>query len=129
MRFTPDPVMTLQKNEVFVFGSNEAGIHGAGAARAAVAFGAVNGRGFGPCGQTYAIPTKDWHIETLDLETIRTYVSSFLRYARSRPDKTFLVTKIGCGLAGLAVEDVAPMFSGRPANVVLPEEFYDYVVV
>lgn len=129
MRYTPEIIRSLKSGEVFVFGSNEAGIHGAGAARAARAFGAVMGVGFGLQGETFAIPTKDWNIETLDIQVVRTYICRFVAFARKRPNLTFLVTKIGCGLAGFAVEDIAGLFRDAGAfdvpNVVMPKEFWD----
>jgi len=121
-------ITKLKKNEVFVFGSNEAGIHGAGAARTAhINFGAPIGLGFGYNhgirDQTFAIPTKDWKIKTLPIEVIKFYVDRFIEFAKGAPKLTFLVTKIGCGLAGYSPDDIGPLFKGCPDNVVLPEEF------
>ena len=111
-------------NMVFVFGSNEGGIHGAGAARYALNYrGARWGTGYGhmtgstAMGQSFGIPTKDREIKrTLSLETIKIYVDGFLAYAKGRPDLQFQITCIGCGLAGLKHEDIAPMFEGAPEN-------------
>jgi len=127
MRFTPENINQLAPNEIFVFGSNLAGIHGAGAARLAFdRFGAVWGVGIGHQGKSYALPTKDKDINTLSLPEITNHVVDFLEYAKNHPEFTFLVTKIGCGLAGWDVEDIAPCFGGEtPANVVLPREFYN----
>lgn len=117
-------ITSLKPNEIFVFGSNLAGIHGAGAAKQAYEkFGAVWSIGFGKCGQSYAIPTKDRNIKSLSLSEIDKYVCSFLTFATVNPHLTFLVTAIGCGLAGYKYEEIAPMFKGAPNNVVLPEEF------
>ena len=121
---TPACVHQLELHEVFVFGSNEAGIHGAGAARQAHNhFGAKAGQGFGKAGRTFAIPTKDWQIETLPLPAIGFYVSRFLEFARHNKPLTFLVTPIGCGLAGYKPHQIAPMFRDAPMNVALPNEF------
>jgi hypothetical protein len=121
---TPENIATLAPNEIFVFGSNLAGIHGAGAARVAVEkFGAVYGHGEGPQGRCWAIPTKDRNIKTLPLDRIAGFVARFLEAARKTPELTFLVTKIGCGLAGYEPRDIAPMFRDAPANVILPIEF------
>jgi hypothetical protein len=110
--------------EIFVFGSNLAGRHGAGSAREAVQFhGAIYGRGVGPQGLSYAIPTKDKHLRTLSLETISRYAVEFLDYAACHPNDTFHVVAIGCGLAGYKPEQIAPMFVGAPRNVRLPPEF------
>ena len=131
MEYTPEIITSLKANEVFVFGSNEAGIHGAGAAAfAEKRLGAKRGQGFGMAGKTFAIPTKDWNIETLPLEIIEFYVHRFLEFAQPHNDYTFYVTKIGCGLAGLSVSDIAPMFASWgeiPEHIILPVEFHAYL--
>lgn len=107
---------------IFVFGSNEAGIHGRGAAKQAKLYwGAEYGDGIGRTGMSYGIPTKDRALKTLPIENITAYVHRFLDYAVIRPELTFLVTKIGCGLSGYREEDVAPMFRDAPINCILPE--------
>jgi hypothetical protein len=119
-------VTELKANEIFVFGSNLAGRHGAGAAYTAyVKFGAVYGVGAGRTGQCYAIPTKDYNINTLPLRVIEEHVNAFYRYARLHGNLTFLVTPIGCGLAGYTYEDIAPLFlsHGLVKNITLPAEF------
>jgi len=109
---------------IFVFGSNLLGIHGAGAAKHARHFyGAEVGVGVGRTGNSYAIPTKATPSKTLPLNEIRGYVQQFLEYANSRYWETFNVTAIGCGLAGYTPTDIAPMFSWCPENVNLPQEF------
>jgi hypothetical protein len=103
--------------EVFVFGSNLAGIHGAGAAKDAYKkHGARWGKGHGHYGESYALPTKDQHIKTLPLESIRLFVAAFIVYAVSQPDTEFKVTRIGCGLAGIDDAVMASMFSLVPSN-------------
>ena len=103
--------------QVLVFGSNEAGIHGAGAAKVAYErHGARWGKGFGHYGDSFAIPTKNPGIETLKLEVIRKYVEAFLQYASAHKDLTFKVTRIGCGLAGYTDQEIAPMFWEAPSN-------------
>lgn len=127
-RITPEEMIQLPKNGVFVFGSNEAGIHGAGAARLACdEFGARLGQGFGFMAGCFAIPTKDWNIKTLPLEIIEFYVKRFISFAK-RPisrDWNFYVTRIGCGLAGYTPEQIAPMFQEclDMKNVWLPQDF------
>jgi len=114
----------LAENEVFVFGSNLAGRHGAGAALTArQKFGAVYGQGAGLQGQSYAIPTKDENLEVLPLPLVRGYIREFVKFARDRPDLTFLVTEIGCGLAGHTPEQIGPWFYRCPENVRLPASF------
>ncbi|OYV75010.1 MAG: hypothetical protein B7Z66_14450 [Chromatiales bacterium 21-64-14] len=114
---------------VFVFGSNLAGRHGAGAARyAAAVFGAAAGVGSGPTGQSYAIPTKDERLKTLPLERIAPEVRAFYRYAEGHPDADFLVTPIGCGLAGYRKEWIAPLFATPPRNVWFTDAGFDALV-
>lgn len=113
--------MSLRADEVFVFGSNLAGMHGGGAARVAYErFGAVWGCGVGLQGQSYAIPTMQGGVET-----IRPYVDAFIDFARSRPDLFFYVTRIGCGIAGFVDAEIAPLFAAARAvpNICLPENF------
>lgn len=106
---------------VFVFGSNLAGIHGAGAARTARdRYGARVGVGEGPTGRAYAIPTKDEQIRSLPLSEIAAHVRHFLKYAAEQADEVFAVTKIGCGYAGYREEQVAPLFRYAPPNCELP---------
>ncbi|AUV61854.1 hypothetical protein HWB52_gp39 [Pseudomonas phage Littlefix] len=102
---------------IFVFGSNLAGRHGAGAAAYAYNHeGAVYGQGIGHFGNSYAIPTKDHNIQTMELVDIQQCVELFIQYAELNPDLKFKVTRIGCGLAGYKDEDIAPMFSKAPSN-------------
>ncbi len=109
---------------IFVFGSNLAGRHGAGAALDAYRnHGAIYGQGVGPQGNSYAIPTKDENLKSLPLEYIELYVKKFLVYARKHPKQIFGVTRIGCGLAGYKDSDIAPMFKSAPSNCILPKEW------
>jgi hypothetical protein len=102
---------------IFVFGANEAGRHGAGAARAAVErYGATYGVGYGRQGESFGIPTKDTNIRTLSLDRVADYVNQFIQYAKDNPGEEFQVTQIGCGLAGLTPVEVAPMFVAAPNN-------------
>jgi len=112
--------------QIFVFGSNLAGAHGAGSAKSAVEkHGAKYGLGVGLCGNSYAIPTKDCEIISLPLHVISLYVEQFIEFAKSRPDLFFTVVAIGCGLAGFRAEQIAPMFYDAVTlpNVALPVEF------
>ena len=109
---------------IFVFGSNLAGRHGKGAALHALKHhGAEYGKGVGPQGNSYAIPTKSAYLGTLPLPDIRTYVKQFLAYAKAHPDQRFQLTAIGCGLAGYEPRDIATMFRDAPPNVALTPEF------
>ncbi|MDQ1204516.1 hypothetical protein [Microbacterium sp. SORGH_AS_0862] len=117
-RRTPEAVTQLADDEVFVFGSNASGHHGAGAARAAFEeFGAEWGVGVGPTGRSYAVDTMS------GFDTMIEHIADFLDYARAHPGTTFLVTPVGTGIAGHRVADVAPLFAAAPANVVLPQAF------
>lgn len=106
-----------QSKHTYVFGSNELGVHGAGAAKTALTYyGAVYGKGIGFHGQSYAIPTKDTQIRTLPIEKIKVYVDEFIGFARAHPDMLFYVTPIGTGLAGYSHAQMAPLFQDAPAN-------------
>lgn len=125
-RQTPDNIRSLKANEVFVFGSNLEGMHGGGAARIAYEkFGAVMGQGVGMQGQSYGIPTMQGGVDT-----ILPYVDEFIQYAQLHPEKTFLVTRIGCGIAGFTDQEIAPLFISaiRVPNIHLPETFWNELV-
>lgn len=113
---------------IFVFGSNEAGIHGAGAASVARRdYGAIHGKGVGHHGNSYAIPTKDASLGVLEVKAIEAYVQEFIEYARSRPDLTFQVTQVGCGLAGFEPHEIAPLFGNAPDNCLFDEAWSKYL--
>lgn len=115
-------------NEIFVFGSNLSGIHGAGAARAAAQwYGAKNGTGIGLTGDAYAIPTKDQRIQTMSLDVIVHYIRGFNDFAKARPDLQFFLTRIGCGLAGYTDKDIAPLFEIALDNVDYPEQWAPFL--
>ncbi|MDE5733750.1 MAG: hypothetical protein K2H83_01250 [Duncaniella sp.] len=125
MEYTPENIDSLKPNEVFVFGSNLAGRHGGGAARAALnRFGAVWGQGVGLQGQSYAIPTMQGGVET-----IKPYVDEFIDFARSHTGLKFYVTRIGCGIAGFKDEEIAPLFKEASGvdNIILPRSFSDLI--
>ncbi|MDE6097548.1 MAG: hypothetical protein K2L80_00560 [Muribaculaceae bacterium] len=106
VRYTPENISSLGKDEVFVYGSNLAGRHNGGAARVAYErFGAIMGQGVGMQGQSYAIPTMQGGVET-----IKPYVDDFIALAREWDQTTFYVTRIGCGIAGFKDEQIAPLF-------------------
>jgi hypothetical protein len=120
-KFTPNNITHLEENEIFVFGSNLAGLHGGGAARVAHKyFGAVWGQGVGLQGQTYAIPTMQGGVET-----ISPYIDEFISFAKQHPELIFLVTRIGCGIAGFSDSDIAPLFASAidVENIILPKSF------
>jgi hypothetical protein len=124
-RITPNHISQLAANEVFVFGSNLQGHHYGGAARIAnEKFGAIFGQGVGLQGQSYAIPTMQGGVET-----IRPYVDEFIEFAKQHPELTFLVTRIGCGIAGFKDSEIAPLFRGAIGieNIALPQSFMDVI--
>lgn len=125
LRYTPENITSLDKDEIFVFGSNLRGLHHGGAARIAhERFGAIMGQGVGLQGQSYAIPTMQGGVET-----IKPYVDEFIELAREWDQTTFLVTRIGCGIAGFTDEQIAPLFAEalKLYNVVLPKSFVDVI--
>lgn len=124
-RFTPEKITQLAENEIFVFGSNLAGRHGGGAARTALEhFGAVWGNGTGLQGQSYAIPTM--HGGT---DAIRPYVDQFIQFAAAHREYTFLVTRVGCGIAAFSPAEIAPLFAKAIDidNIILPKDFVDVI--
>ena len=124
--FTPERISELKPNEIFVFGSNLAGSHGGGAARLAYdRFGAIWGQGVGLQGQSYGIPTMHGGVEV-----IKPYVDEFIEFAKQHPEYQFLVTKIGCGIAGFAIEEMAPLFQQAidVENIILPKDFVEVIV-
>ena len=130
-KYTPENITELEKNEIFVYGDNEGHIHGAGAALQALKFGAIHGQGFRIIGNTYGIPTKSKIFFLLCLDEIKNYVDDFLSYiVKTNPDKNFLITKIGTGLSGYSIEDIAPLFERALflPNCFLPEEFVNIIL-
>lgn len=121
-RTASDRIATLGENEIFVFGSNIQGSHGGGAARYAHKnFGAEWGVGEGLTGRTYALPTMEGK------DAMKHAVEHFIACAKEHPELTFLVTAVGCGIAGYTPEEVAPLFKEATSleNVYLPQVFWD----
>lgn len=126
-RITSDNITKLSDNEVFVFGSNLVGKHGKGAAKTALKFGAKWGQGAGLQGMSYGIPTKGTSMkQTLPIDEIKVFVDEFIQFAKQNKNLTFLVTEIGCGLAGLTPKQVAPLFQEAKdvKNIHLPSKFW-----
>ena len=126
MEYTPENINSLKPDEIFVFGSNLAGMHCGGAARIAVEkFGAKMGQGVGIQGRSYAIPTMQGGVET-----IKPYVDDFIELASEWDQNTFYVTRIGCGIAGFTDEEIAPLFADalKLYNVILPESFVKIIL-
>ena len=123
-RITPDRITRLAPNEIFVFGSNEQGLHYGGAAKAALEnFGAIMGQGNGLQGKSYAIPSMS------GIGVMGEYVKEFCEFAKVHPEKRFLVTEIGCGIAGYSVDEIAPLFEccRDVENITLPATFWDFL--
>ncbi len=122
--YHPDRTEPQRPETIFVFGSNLAGIHGAGAAKLArEKYGAITMVHIGMSGRSYAIPTKDYLINSLPLSIIEEYVKLFLSFAKKSQSSKFFTTRIGCGLAGYKDSDIAPMFKGGSLNISFPEEW------
>lgn len=121
-------VTRLPDDQVFVFGSNLAGLHRGGAARTAKDhFGALQGVGRGWSGQSFAIPTLNEHFQPMPLSQIEYYLQDFKLYTKNHPKQTYFITAIGCGGAGYQPKDIAPLFKDIANNVILPIRFQKYL--
>ena len=137
MKPTPNTITALEPNQILVFGSNTQGRHRAGLAKVAVQFGAEDGNPIGRQGQTYAIVTKDLtkprtqQARSVPLSRIGQQIHQLCRYAKAHPDLEFLVTRIGCGLAGYTDAEIVGLWKDRaiPTNVRLPQEFLDAIAL
>lgn len=122
--------VVVLKRRIFVFGSNREGRHGLGAALHALdQWGAVLGQDEGLQGDAYGIITKElrrWK-PPVTVEEVQEGVDRFLAFAGQHPEMEFILSPIGCGLAGFCIEDIAPMFEDRPGNILLPKEFAEYL--
>ena len=130
IKVTSEKTNSLKENEIFVFGANLSGNHGAGAAKLAKdKFGAVQGIGEGFTGQCYALPTKDENIETLSIIEIYKHIEILHQEVENNRDKFFIITAVGCGLAGYIAKDIAPMFESfiNFDNISLPQSFVDVI--
>ena len=126
MKCTPDNITELGPNEVFTFGSNTAGIHGAGAARRAhLVFGAVYGLGEGLMGKSYALPTLDDSLQRRTQDELTGSIHKFYDCCDHNLHLTFLLTKVGCGLAGYDEPYIISLFHGqvRPPNIIWPKRW------
>jgi len=134
VKASPKLIEQLEDGQIFVFGSNDQGRHGAGAAYTALKkFGASYGRGKGLVGESYAIPTrkfiqddsKNWQLVTLPVSEISTHINDFISFASVHKELDFLVTEVGCGHAGISHETIAPLFERAKdmPNIFLPEKF------
>lgn len=122
-KLTPEFITELKENEIFVFGSNLDGMHIGGAARIAHdKFGAIWGQGVGLQGQSYGIPTMHGGVDD-----IKPYIDEFIKFAKAHEEMMFLVTRIGCGIAGFRDEEIAPLFKEciEMENVMLPRSFVE----
>lgn len=130
-RITPENITNISDNQVFVFGSNLGGKHGKGAAKTALGWGAKWGQASGLQGKTYGIPTKDASIRrTLSITEIKPFVDEFIIFAKQNPNLCFLVTEIGCGLAGMKPKEIAPLFKEAITiqNIFLPHRFWHKLI-
>jgi hypothetical protein len=146
IRTTPNKIIKLHDNEIFVFGSNKDGRHGKGAAKLALSFGAKMGIGNGLSGKTYAIPTRHYvkgkyntigvpffdgecSLVTLNIVEISEYIDTFIMFANLNRNLSFLVTEIGCNNAGYKPKDIAPLFNMAKNldNIFLPISFWNVI--
>jgi len=129
MKYTPENITELKNHQIFIFGANERGVHGAGAAKTALKWGATMGK-YGLMGQTYGLPTKDENINTLSLKRIESHIIDLILCVYKNDNKEFLLTRVGCGLAGYKDKDIANIFAKYlplPHNLTLPKEFHDII--
>lgn len=127
---TPEKVYSLKENEIFVFGSNLLGIHKRGAAKDALDnYGAILGQGEGLQGQSYALPTKNTPTEFMPYENLKQYIDRLHLTIKQNPNLHFLITKVGCNLAGFTVWEIAPLFKDFIFlnNCSLPRDFLDFI--
>lgn len=128
MKFHNDGTLP-NSTEIFVFGSNMRGAHGAGAAKVAVdKYNAEHGVYYGITGKSFAIPTKDYYIKTMELENIIPFIKKFVSFTREHTDKQFFVTRIGCVLAGYSNEEIAPHFKGCGDNCSFALQWKEYLL-
>jgi len=129
-RITSENITELKDGEIFVFGSNEGGRHGKGAAKTALKWGAIYRQATGLQGRTYAIPTMNSGIsKKLKIDKVKYHVDQFIDFAIKNPNLKFLVTEIGCGLAGFTIKEIAPLFEkcADLKNIYLPRRFWRIV--
>lgn len=127
MNYHKDGTLPLDKDVVWVFGSNLKGIHGSGAAKIALEkYGAIYGRGEGIQGQSYAIPTKITPWVARNIASVKDSINKFIKYSRGNKEKTFFITRVGCGLAGFSDEEIAPLFVGCGDNCNMPDVWEVY---
>jgi len=126
MKISSSRIDKLNSDEIFVFGSNLEGMHAGGAARiAADKFGAIWGQSVGLQGKCYAIPTMHGGVDA-----IKPYVDEFITFAKANPQFKFLVTRIGCGIAGFTDKQIAPLFTEalKVENIYLPQSFVNELI-
>jgi hypothetical protein len=138
--YSPELMIKLRPNEVFVFGANTEMRHGAGAAKLALNWGAtysqINPFQSSVDGNSYALITTDLTVNyrpSISLELLQDEVNKFIEFATNNKELTFLVTEVGCGLAGFTVDQVAPLFKsvllGALRNIRLPRSFVRCIVI
>lgn len=119
------PQRTIEHDKlIFVYGSNLAGVNGKGAANIAKRFlSAADGVGEGMASEfCYALPTKDKNIQTRELSDVHISIDNLMSHALDNPTQQYMMTRVGCGLAGFCDEDILPHLGNIdiPKNVLLP---------
>jgi len=116
----------LKQNQIFIFGSNGLGKHIGGAARQAFEkFGAQMGVSEGWCGQAYAFPTLNKHFQKCSMRQLRASRDRLFKVCEQNPEYEFLLTKIGCGIAGFKDAEIKPLFDVHPINLTMPIEWQE----
>jgi hypothetical protein len=128
MMNTPEHITSLARHQYIVVGTNELGHHlGGAAAQAHKDFGSLWGRAYGTIGgQSYGIVTLDERMEKMPIINIQQQVFMLQLVAMNNPNIEFLVTRVGCGIANIGIEKIAPLFKDRPDNIRLPKDSIDY---
>lgn len=131
-RITPPGIIeNLPEGKIFVFGSNQSGRHGKGAAKKALTWGAIWGQAEGLQGRTYGIPTKNKSVKRiLSVKEIQPYVDRYIEFCKQHPEMIFWTTEIGCGLSKYKPKHIAPLFEAAipVQNICFTERFWHKLI-
>ena len=118
-------ITELKENQIFIFGSNLAGKHVGGAAlQAKEEFGAEEGVGEGLTGQCYAFPTLNEKNKKRTKQELEESIKKLWICCVSYfGEKEFLLTKVGCGIAGYKESYIKALFRGFPRNLIKPKDW------
>ncbi len=130
-RITPRDIDRLMYNEIYVFNANLAGKHLHPSAKLAKEkFGAIEGKGKGLQGQSYAIPFRDENLKKMPLDLVERYINEFITFAKDNPNKIFLVTEIGTGIGEFKYTQVAELLKEtiNMKNIKLPSPYIAHII-